>query len=223
MGSSSFIYVGMERFETCFCDVPTDQLQSVGNEDCMGGDSFLTVYRIDVTAVVRGDPHMKTFDGRRYSYQGLCWHTLFKDCSENDAAFEVTAKFEPTVDRTKTRTVSVNVTVGNEYAIVDQLNVITGQTTGFVSEPRRIQVQEDGKTISFIFKSKDTTFTLNWTLLRHVFEVSFEGSDYNGRMCGLLGNADGEGSNDFVKPDGTIVSDVDEFGKSWKVYGKTCD
>ena len=72
---------------------------------------------------------MTTFDGHRYKYQGVCWHTLFKDCSVPKSGFEVTAKFEPredsSMDEVRTRTVSINVTVGEEYVIVNGLDVVT--------------------------------------------------------------------------------------------------
>ena len=29
-----------------------------------------------------GDPHYRTFDGKAYSYQGICKYTLAKDCTE---------------------------------------------------------------------------------------------------------------------------------------------
>ena len=71
---------------------------------------------------------MTTFDGRRYGFQGICWYTLFKDCSTSKPAFEVTVEFEPrddsTIEQVKTRTVSFNVTVGNEYAIVNGHNIV---------------------------------------------------------------------------------------------------
>ncbi|XP_006821175.1 CUB domain-containing protein 2-like [Saccoglossus kowalevskii] len=56
-----------------------------------------------------GDPHMITFDGRRYSFQGQCWYTFFKDCSAHPD-FEVITKFAPRDDiKDKTRTVSFKV------------------------------------------------------------------------------------------------------------------
>ncbi|XP_077870395.1 mannose-binding protein A-like [Saccoglossus kowalevskii] len=48
---------------------------------------------------LRGDPHLRTFDGRAYTFQGTCWYTLFKDCTEK-SRFEVTTKFEPREDST---------------------------------------------------------------------------------------------------------------------------
>ena len=70
---------------------------------------------------------MTTFDGTRYNYQGLCWHTLFKDCQPTPS-FEVTVELEPRdsdMVLLKTRVVSFNITVGSEYAIINGLDVVT--------------------------------------------------------------------------------------------------
>nr|XP_002740854.1 PREDICTED: IgGFc-binding protein-like [Saccoglossus kowalevskii] len=237
MDSSSVSYFGLQFGDACFCGLNLETYIPVEEDFCTwpcmgdqsqicGGMTEISIYKlVKSSGGVRGDPHVRTFDGRRYSYQGLCWHTLFKDCTNPSPAFEVRAKFETPngslSDRLRTRTVSINITVGDEYAIVDRLHVVTGDT-GLVSKPRRIQIEEDGKMVVFSFKSHNTTFTLEWTLYRHVFDASFVGSDYNGKLCGLLGNADGDRRNDFVKPDGTLAIGVDEFGESWKVHGITC-
>ena len=37
---------------------------------------------------------------------------------------------------------------------------------------------------------------------------------YNGNVCGLLGNADNDPSNDNLKPDGSIALSHNELGKT---------
>ncbi|XP_077869721.1 alpha-tectorin-like isoform X1 [Saccoglossus kowalevskii] len=169
------------------------------------------------------EPHMRTFDERTYNFQGIGWYHLFKDCSENPT-FEVTTKFEPredsTPDNIKTRTIAINVTVGNQYAIIDGRDVTTGRTGGQVTDAKVITVQEEEKDIKLHFTSKDTTFSLKWTLRKHALDVSYSGSFYSGKLCGLMGNADDDPRNDFQKPDGTITKNAIEFGESWKVTDK---
>ncbi|XP_006824947.1 kielin/chordin-like protein [Saccoglossus kowalevskii] len=172
-----------------------------------------------------GDPHMRTFDGRDYSFQGTCWYTLFKDCTV-DFRFEVTVKFEAredsTADQIRSRIVAFNVTVGDQYAIVDGRDIIKGHTGGQVTAVNSIFIEEKDKTIMLHFTSKDMTFTLDWTLRKHILKVSYYGSFYRGKLCGLMGNADGDTHNDFKKPDGSTTKDVTEFGETWKVNEKKC-
>ncbi|XP_077869177.1 BMP-binding endothelial regulator protein-like isoform X2 [Saccoglossus kowalevskii] len=171
----------------------------------------------------KGDPHMTTFDGRRYSFQGQCWYTFFKDCSAHPD-FEVISKFGPRDDiKNKTRTVSFKVTVGDQYVIVNGRDVATGsKNNGHVYSPF-IHVQENNDLITLAFTSKYTTFTLEWTPRKHMLKASFSGTDYNGKLCGLMGNADGDTRNDLQTPDGFEVKDVTAFGESWKVKGEVCD
>lgn len=35
-------------------------------------------------------------------------------------------------------------------------------------------------------------------------------------MCGLCGNYDGNPNNDYIKPDGTLVENVNDFANSWQ-------
>nr|XP_006817176.1 PREDICTED: IgGFc-binding protein-like isoform X2 [Saccoglossus kowalevskii] len=212
-------------------DEPNNEL---GNENCVEvwkldgkwNDVNCTVKRANAFCEWHGDhgePHMRTFDGRSYNFQGIGWYSLFKDCSDNPH-FEVTTKFKPrddsTPDQIKTKTVAIKVTVGNQYAIIDGLDVTTGRIGGQVTDAKHITIQEEEKNIKLHFTSKDTTFSLNWTLRKHALDVSYNGSFYNGKLCGLMGNADGDPRNDFQKPDGSIVKDAFEFGESWKLNYK---
>lgn len=38
-----------------------------------------------------------------------------------------------------------------------------------------------------------------------------------GKVCGLCGNYDGNGNNDFTTRSQSVVGDVAEFGNSWKI------
>ena len=58
-----------------------------------------------------------------------------------------------------------------------------------------------------------------------LFSVSWDGYSsinvkinqrYKGKMCGLLGNADGNPNNDFQLPDKTVTTNIAQFGNSWK-------
>uniref|UniRef100_A0A8C1UHN6 VWFD domain-containing protein n=1 Tax=Cyprinus carpio TaxID=7962 RepID=A0A8C1UHN6_CYPCA len=40
---------------------------------------------------------------------------------------------------------------------------------------------------------------------------------FKGKVCGLCGNFDGNAKNDFMKHNGEVVTDPEDFGNSWKV------
>ncbi|XP_002732861.1 IgGFc-binding protein-like [Saccoglossus kowalevskii] len=176
-------------------------------------------------AVVRGDPHLTTFDGRAYSFQGTCWYTLVKDCLNTNPEFEIRANFAPRddVDVLKTRTVAINVTVGEESIIVDTHNTVSGNSNDLKFWERHIDVSFNDNTVMISFTVKDTTFTLRWKGRKHIFTADVSGTAYHGKVCGLLGNADGDSHNDFMMSDGKVSKDVNEFGESWKVADMRCE
>ncbi|XP_070556834.1 apolipophorins-like [Ptychodera flava] len=170
---------------------------------------------------VRGDPHITTFDGRFYNYQGLCWHTLVKDCISAFPKFDLKARFdERFVDpEVKTRTVEVMVTAGKETLTLKEDNsiFINEQLMNSSENLKNMHVGVDGDVITVTL---DTGLVAKWSGPHHTFTVSLVG--FEGQVCGLLGNADGIPENDFKKPDGTITDSADEFGESWRVASMTC-
>nr|XP_006823116.1 PREDICTED: IgGFc-binding protein-like [Saccoglossus kowalevskii] len=61
--------------------------------------------------------------------------------------------------------------------------------------------------------------SLNWDRNLHGITIEFEDDELYGKVCGLLGDADGDPNNDFVMSDGTRTLDSNEFGNSWMVPG----
>jgi hypothetical protein len=172
-----------------------------------------------------GDPHMRTFDGRPYSFQGICWYTLMTDCSEGKRDFEVTAKFMPrkgVVDETKTRAVALNISVANERISVDLTNEVTVNDQPLaVVTPRFFEIEQVGDDVIITVNINGAAFTVTWSGKKRMLDIK-NGSNH-GKLCGLLGNADGDPLNDFQKPDGNLVKDIDEFGQSWRVPGISCE
>uniref|UniRef100_A0A8C0JHU8 VWFD domain-containing protein n=1 Tax=Chelonoidis abingdonii TaxID=106734 RepID=A0A8C0JHU8_CHEAB len=65
----------------------------------------------------------------------------------------------------------------------------------------------------------DTGLILMWDKKTSIFiKLS---PDFKGQVCGLCGNYDGNGINDFTTRSQSVVEDVLEFGNSWKV-SPTC-
>lgn len=40
---------------------------------------------------------------------------------------------------------------------------------------------------------------------------------YKGKLCGLCGTYTGSQQDDFMRPDGVVVPDLNDFGDSWRV------
>ncbi|XP_006815065.1 BMP-binding endothelial regulator protein-like [Saccoglossus kowalevskii] len=179
-------------------------------------------------ASTRGDPHLRTFDGHGYSFQGLCWYTLAKHCTENPD-FEISTEFAPrqsTGTALRTRAVKMNVTVGDETIIMDTDNDVTVNGKELYAAkleglPRNVNIVADDSRISI--RVPMANLDILWEGRKHSFSASIYHPDYKGKICGLLGNADGDPLNDFEKSDGWLTYNITEFGESWNIAEKRCD
>ncbi|KAL1247257.1 hypothetical protein QQF64_022633, partial [Cirrhinus molitorella] len=52
---------------------------------------------------------------------------------------------------------------------------------------------------------------------RYSFHGDCEHTIVHGKVCGLCGNFDGNANNDFMKHNGEVVTDPEDFGNSWKM------
>ncbi|XP_006823615.2 kielin/chordin-like protein [Saccoglossus kowalevskii] len=172
------------------------------------------------------DPHMTTFDGVRYNFQGLCTYVLTQDCSDiHKPSFQVTADFREKRSKPLTRINAVNVNVdgmqllrilqNNSFLIQDQLftnsSAVIGNGQGTVKvEDEHVYVKLDSPALSLV-----------WTKETHGINIALNGPNMRGNVCGLLGNANGDPEDDLMKSDGVIVTkdDIYEFGDSWMVPG----
>ncbi|XP_077989997.1 vitellogenin-like [Glandiceps talaboti] len=68
----------------------------------------------------------------------------------------------------------------------------------------------------------DIDLTVQWNGHKHRFFAEMDDHRYNGAVCGLLGDADGNSRNDFMMRDGRFTKDVIEFGESWRIPGLSC-
>ncbi|XP_029931628.1 zonadhesin, like [Myripristis murdjan] len=165
--------------------------------------------------VVSGDPHYNTFDKKFYSFMGTCTYTLARTCRNTTGPwFSVEGKNEE-------RGVSGVSYLKKLYVTVDGVTVTLMKSRRTLVNGRRVALPHSPSPLISLslagqYVTLQTTFGLRvrWDG-NHYAQISVP-SSYHDQMCGLCGDYDGNPSNDFTKPDGTLVGNTNDFGNSWQ-------
>ncbi|XP_070580691.1 uncharacterized protein [Ptychodera flava] len=183
---------------------------------------YVVLYRCS-NAWGKKDPHMVTFSGHKYSYQGYCSYTLVKDCRSNSPAFDITADFRGKYNPMEppTRMVAVSTTLNgydtytfrDDHSVLHNGQLVLERELSIAGGLGRIKVEDDSVALSL---GKDGV-SLEWISKEHEASVTIGNDDLAGKLCGMLG--DGSRFNDLVKSDGTRTTNVTEFAKSWEIPG----
>ncbi|KAG6931053.1 mucin 5B, oligomeric mucus/gel-forming, partial [Chelydra serpentina] len=191
------------KCNTCTCK---NRMWQCTNESCLA------------TCSVYGDGHYITFDGKRFSFSGDCEYTLVQDyCGKNSTSlgtFRVITENIPCGTTGTTCSKAIKVFLGNyELVLSDgKFEVIERVRGGEV--PYKVRYMG-----IYMVIDTDTGLILMWDKKTSIFIKLSQ--DFKGQVCGLCGNYDGNGINDFTTRSQSVVGDVLEFGNSWKV-SPTC-
>ncbi|XP_065884099.1 mucin-like protein isoform X2 [Dysidea avara] len=182
-----------------------------------------------------GDPHITTLDGRRYTFNGWGEYVLLRTTSSD---FKFQGRTQPPANSTATifsafvlqeanDVVEVSIdTSGESFAVifnsVDMSDNLTSVGDNITSSSAFVE-KSSNNSIAVSFPS-GVGITINVTagLLVYTLEVP---PSLEGTTSGLLGNYNGNNSDEFVFRNGTMISNsspdavIHQFGQSWQVTG----
>ncbi|KAM6064177.1 IgGFc-binding protein-like [Theristicus caerulescens] len=164
---------------------------------------------------IYGDPHYSTFDGKLHHFQGSCNYTVVTGCDNSSVGFSVTTRNEHRSSQSWTALNSVALSVeGLHIALRKNKAVyINGALASLPASPAPgVTISLSGSYVRVSTKlGLQLQFNGDHELLVKVSEK------HKGKLCGLCGTYTGSQQDDFMRPDGVVVPDLNQFGNSWMV------
>ncbi|XP_073179617.1 IgGFc-binding protein-like [Lepidochelys kempii] len=168
-----------------------------------------------------GDPHYHTFDGLNFDFQGTCTYTLVKYCGSDNTLvpFTITEKNDNRggnqavsyVRLTNIYVYGYNISIYKKEVGKIRINDVT-TSLPVTLEDGKIKLYQSG--LSAVLRTDfglQVSYDWNWHLI-----ITLP-SSYYGATCGLCGNFNQNRGDDMMSPNGTRVSSIVEWARSWKV------
>ncbi|KAM4017437.1 LOW QUALITY PROTEIN: mucin-5AC-like [Anomaloglossus baeobatrachus] len=171
------------------------------------------------TCAVYGDGHYLTFDSKAYVFNGNCEYTLAQDYCSGDlknGTFRVITENVPCGTTGTTCSKSIKVFLGNVELILaeDKFEVVQWNEGSYIP----YKVRQMG--LYMVIEALNG-LVLVWDKRTSIY-IKLEPS-FQGNVCGLCGNYDGNFVNDYTTRSLAVVGDVMEFGNSWKLSPSCLD
>ncbi|XP_074921937.1 mucin-2-like [Chelonoidis abingdonii] len=184
---------------TCVCK---NRMWKCTSEQCLG------------TCAIYGDGHYITFDDKRFNFNGDCEYTLVQDhCGKNstvNGTFRVVTENIPCGSTGTTCSKSIKVFLAGHELILSEEHLEVVERENGRQMPYQVRYMG-----MYLVIETNNGLILMWNKKTSVLiKLS---PDFKGQVCGLCGNYDGNGINDFTTRTQSVVGDVLEFGNSWKV------
>ncbi|XP_066556499.1 mucin-5AC-like [Amia ocellicauda] len=193
---------------------PGDKIQ-VGCNTCTCSDRKwqCTETQCQGSCAIYGDGHFISFDGKRFSFDGDCEYTLSQDYCSSDP------------DSGSFRVITENIPCGTTGTTCSKaIKLFLGQTELRLSEGRYEAVRrEAGVDVPYSIRHMGIYLVVeasNGLILMWDKKTSLSiklNPSFRGKVCGLCGNYDGKGNNEFSTRSQKVVVSAQEFGNSWKV------
>ncbi|NXA57496.1 FCGBP protein, partial [Nothocercus julius] len=172
--------------------------------------------------VVAGDPHHVTFDGRSFHVRGSCAYVLARLCRAGPGLANFSVLLEnrsPDGGGNAVLMKKVVVAVHGYVVAMERGRAweLNGErhTLPLATEDEQLRVSQEGT--NMVLEAASGLQLLYNAASYLLLTVP---SSYQGHLCGLGGNYNGDKDDDFQLPDGTVTRSMEEFVASWKVPGE---
>ncbi|XP_068097892.1 IgGFc-binding protein-like [Hyperolius riggenbachi] len=185
------------------------------NEECKVVDGVLGCHsKTTGSCFAAGNSHFVSFDGLSYSFQGSCSYILSEVCtfSPELGNFSIIAE-----SKNRDSGISALKVTLQEYEIIMERGVQwqvkineEDHNLPLVLENGRIHINQEGSNI--VVQTDFELFVL-YDLITSVM-IKLPGV-YQGSVCGLCGDFNGQPADDFRLPSGKVSASAEEFVEGW--------
>uniref|UniRef100_A0A8B9FGJ5 VWFD domain-containing protein n=1 Tax=Amazona collaria TaxID=241587 RepID=A0A8B9FGJ5_9PSIT len=205
--------------EQCHCKakgvVECQEVFCGAHEECRVEDGLLGCYPTSYgRLVVSGDPHYVTFDGRAFDLAGSCTYVLVQLCKPERWLMDFSVLLEHDVGHRGNVMVSgVGATWLCSYGPFGPRVDGERYTLPLVTKDKKLRVGQEGNNIIL-----QTTAGIRLLYNVATYLLVTIPDAYKGHVCGLGGNYNGDPSDDFRVPGGSLAQSTEDFVTSWKVH-----
>ncbi|MBN3322769.1 MUC2 protein, partial [Atractosteus spatula] len=185
---------------------------------CKAGQWQCTKEKCPGTCTIYGSGHYITFDEQRFGFDGDCGYVAAQDfCGDEstDGTFSV---------------ITENIPCGTGTTCSKSVRIYMGRTELKLSDGKYEVTKLDwGEQVTYRVRSVgmylviETSIGLKVLWDRKTALYIILDPSYAGQVCGLCGNFDDNGKNDFTTKGQLVVASPLEFGNSWKVSSSCPD
>ncbi|XP_072241241.1 mucin-2 [Leuresthes tenuis] len=186
---------------------------------CKSGTWKCTEKRCPGTCVIYGSGHYNTFDQQTYGFQGDCSYVALKNKCGNKTVeenFGVTTENVPCGSTGTTCSKTVRIQLGRK-----EIKLSKGKYEEEDLEHGPLIEYRIRRVGLYLVVESDIGLAVIWDRKTAV-HILLE-PQHSGNVCGLCGNFDGDGQNDFTTQGQLVVSNALEFANSWKVSSSCPD
>ncbi|XP_038855714.1 mucin-5B-like [Salvelinus namaycush] len=180
---------------------------------CKDSQWQCTTHLCDGVCAIYGEGHYITFDEKRFNFNGNCEYTLIQDYCGNtngSGSFRVLTENVPCGTKGTTCSKTIKLFLGTSELILADGTAQVVRSTPQEQFPKQISLLGN-----YLVIEVKSGLILMWDKKTSLFiKLS---PQYQGQVCGLCGNYDGNANNDFTTRAQATVVDPVEFGNSWKV------
>ncbi|KAM6216313.1 mucin-19 [Rhynchocyon petersi] len=229
--------VGMVRNSKKQCVYPEDCPCSFGGREydqgsvtsvgcnkctCIKGSWNCTQNECQSTCHIYGEGHVRTFDGKSYSFDGLCQYSFIEDyCGSENGTFRVLTESVPCCEDGLTCSRKVIVAFKDQNVVLQDGKVTAVKT----AESKECGLKANTYSVHtvglYLILKFESGMTLIWDKNTRISAIM--DPRWNGKVCGLCGNNNGDLKDDFTTRYSSLAAGPLEFGNSWKTTQECSD